>query len=264
MACGYGACYGCVVEFDGELEAALRRGAGACGRCVLLNASRLPRRADGAGGRARARRLRDEDGHARAAAGEPAAADRRDRLRDAQLDRPANPGRRRASSARALPRLRASSSVPLWVSVGGFSAREYAETCARLDARRGRGVRAQPLLPERRRGAGDGGRDRRAPPRGDREAALREALAALPGTSARSARAVEAAGATGCRSSTRCAGSRSTTHAASRALLAARRRLLRARPEAGRARGRLRVRDAQRRCRSSAWAVSRPDATRSS
>ena len=29
MACGFGACYGCAVEIDGELEAALRGGAGA-------------------------------------------------------------------------------------------------------------------------------------------------------------------------------------------------------------------------------------------
>ena len=29
MACGYGACYGCVVEIDGRAEAALRRRTGA-------------------------------------------------------------------------------------------------------------------------------------------------------------------------------------------------------------------------------------------
>ncbi|MGH3001297.1 MAG: dihydroorotate dehydrogenase catalytic subunit [Gaiellaceae bacterium] len=43
----------------------------------------------------------------------------------------ANPGRERFL-AEALPRLRALD-VPLWVSVGGFAAHEYAETCARLD-----------------------------------------------------------------------------------------------------------------------------------
>jgi dihydroorotate dehydrogenase (NAD+) catalytic subunit len=43
----------------------------------------------------------------------------------------ANPGRE-AFLAEMLPRLR-ELGVPLWVSVGGFSAREYAETCARLD-----------------------------------------------------------------------------------------------------------------------------------
>jgi len=43
----------------------------------------------------------------------------------------ANPGRE-AFLAETLPRLR-ELGLPLWVSVGGFSAAEYAETCARLD-----------------------------------------------------------------------------------------------------------------------------------
>jgi len=43
----------------------------------------------------------------------------------------ANPGRDRFLSE-VLPQLRALD-VPLWVSVGGFAAHEYAETCARLD-----------------------------------------------------------------------------------------------------------------------------------
>ena len=43
----------------------------------------------------------------------------------------ANPGRD-AFVASTLPRLR-DLGVPLWVSVGGFSARDYAETCAQLD-----------------------------------------------------------------------------------------------------------------------------------
>ena len=42
----------------------------------------------------------------------------------------ANPGRE-AFLAETLPQLR-SLGVPLWISVGGFSAAEYAETCARL------------------------------------------------------------------------------------------------------------------------------------
>jgi dihydroorotate dehydrogenase (NAD+) catalytic subunit len=42
-----------------------------------------------------------------------------------------NPGRERFL-AETLPRLRGLG-IPLWVSVGGFSAREYAETCAALD-----------------------------------------------------------------------------------------------------------------------------------
>jgi dihydroorotate dehydrogenase (NAD+) catalytic subunit len=43
----------------------------------------------------------------------------------------ANPGRD-AFIAQTLPRLR-ELGVPLWISVGGFAAREYAETCALLD-----------------------------------------------------------------------------------------------------------------------------------
>jgi dihydroorotate dehydrogenase (NAD+) catalytic subunit len=43
----------------------------------------------------------------------------------------ANPGRERFL-AEVLPRLR-ELGVPLWVSVGGFSASEYADTCARLE-----------------------------------------------------------------------------------------------------------------------------------
>jgi dihydroorotate dehydrogenase (NAD+) catalytic subunit len=43
----------------------------------------------------------------------------------------ANPGRERFL-AETLPRLR-ELGVPLWVSVGGFAAHEYAETCAALD-----------------------------------------------------------------------------------------------------------------------------------
>jgi dihydroorotate dehydrogenase (NAD+) catalytic subunit len=43
----------------------------------------------------------------------------------------ANPGRERFVST-TLPQLR-TLGVPLWVSVGGFAAHEYAETCAQLD-----------------------------------------------------------------------------------------------------------------------------------
>src|SRR5205085_4016632 len=43
----------------------------------------------------------------------------------------ANPGRERFL-ARTLPLLR-ELNVPIWVSVGGFSARDYAETCAALE-----------------------------------------------------------------------------------------------------------------------------------
>jgi len=44
----------------------------------------------------------------------------------------ANPGRERFLTE-TLPRLRALLDVPIWVSVGGFCAADYAETCAALD-----------------------------------------------------------------------------------------------------------------------------------
>ena len=84
----------------------------------------------------------------------------------------ANPGRERFL-AETLPALRRLG-VPLWVSVGGFSAAEYAETCAALDDVT---IELESLLPERRRGRRVCCRDRRGLPRSDRPAALREALA---------------------------------------------------------------------------------------
>src|SRR5438046_6638650 len=44
----------------------------------------------------------------------------------------ANPGRERFLTE-TLPRLCALLDVPIWVSVGGFCAADYAETCAALD-----------------------------------------------------------------------------------------------------------------------------------
>ena len=44
----------------------------------------------------------------------------------------ANPGRDRFLS-QILPELTSTLDVPIWVSVGGFSARDYAETCEQLD-----------------------------------------------------------------------------------------------------------------------------------
>jgi len=46
----------------------------------------------------------------------------------------ANPGRQ-AFLGQTLPRLARALDVPIWVSVGGFSARDYAETCAAIDGR---------------------------------------------------------------------------------------------------------------------------------
>jgi dihydroorotate dehydrogenase len=68
-----------------------------------------------------------------------------------------------------LPRL-SELGVPLWVSVGGFAASDYAELCAALD-------RAQPLVPERRRGARERRRARRRSSPADSKTALRQAFA---------------------------------------------------------------------------------------
>ena len=52
----------------------------------------------------------------------------------AELDRAAGPGDRRASSAQTLPAL-AALGLRVWVSVGGFSADDFAGICERLDER---------------------------------------------------------------------------------------------------------------------------------
>jgi hypothetical protein len=75
MACGYGACYGCVVEIDGELKRLCVEGPVP----VLLNASGCLDALTAPDVATAARRLRDEDRHAAAARGQRAAADRRDR-----------------------------------------------------------------------------------------------------------------------------------------------------------------------------------------
>ena len=107
------------------------------------------------------------------------------------IRRPASPRPRAGCSTRSASRTRASTSssrsnlprlaalgVPLWVSVGGFSAADFALVCERLDEHDGGGDdRAQPLLSERGGGAGDRRRARHRRPLCDEQAALREALA---------------------------------------------------------------------------------------
>ena len=172
MACGYGACYGCAVEIDGELRAALRRRAGAALPCcsstppaasTRSTAPEVARSLDAFVTKTITPEPREGNPPVRIAETEAGM------LNSIGL---ANPGRERFL-AETLPRLR-ELGVPLWVSVGGFSAADYAETCAALEDV---DDRAEPLLPERRRGARGRGRDRRRLPRGDRPAALREALA---------------------------------------------------------------------------------------
>ena len=187
MACGYGACYGCVVEIDGRLAAPLRRGPcprrtrqgsdpgrGRKGRRVILNASGcldaltapdVARQLDAFVTKTVTPLPREGNAPERIAETEAGM------LNSIGL---ANPGIDRFLDD-VLPRL-LELGPPVWVSVGGFSADEYGDLCARLDAtRRGR-PRAEPLLPERRRARGRGAGDRRRGPRVDLEAPLRQAL----------------------------------------------------------------------------------------
>ena len=127
-----------------------------------------------------ARRVRDEDDHAAPARGEPADPDRGDRPRDAQLDRP--PGardrrvRRRAPAAARRDRAPA---LGLGRRLLGGGLHPVLRAARRRRARRR--DRAQPLVPERRGGAGDGRAARRRRARGHEHAALREALACAVG-----------------------------------------------------------------------------------
>ena len=134
MACGYGACYGCV----GRDRRRAASGSASRGRSWRLREAperqRLPRRADRARGRARARRVRDEDGDAAAARGQSAAADRRDRRTGCSTR---SGSRIPAATASSPRRCRGSpSSASRSGSRSAASPRhEYAETCARLDER---------------------------------------------------------------------------------------------------------------------------------
>ena len=69
-----------------------------------------------------------------AARGQPAAPDRRDGARDAELDRPPGAGHRRVPRRTRCPPWRPRA-FGVWVSVGGFSAADFAGICERLDER---------------------------------------------------------------------------------------------------------------------------------
>ena len=132
---------------------------------------RLPRRAGRARGGAALDAFVTKTVTPGAARGQPAGADRRDRRGMLNSIGLANPGRERFL-AETLPRCAGSACRS--GSRSAASAREYAETCAALEDV---DDRAEPLLPERRRGARVGGRDRRRLPARPPAAALREALA---------------------------------------------------------------------------------------
>ena len=172
MACGYGACYGCAVEIDGEWKrlcvegpvparaASTRRGcldaltapdtARALDAFVTKTVTPLPR-----GGNPPVRIAETELGM----------------LNSIGL---ANPGIERFL-ADDLPRLARARRPDLGLGRRLLGARVRRDAARALDGRRR--DRAQPLVPERRRGARVGRRDRRRLPRGDRHAAVREALA---------------------------------------------------------------------------------------
>ena len=143
----------------------------------ILNASGCLDALDGARGRAVARRLRDEDDHARAAARA---------IHPSGSPRPSTACSTRSASrvpgseafvdhAPAPPR--GARGRPLGLGRRLLRGRLRPLLRATRRTRHGRGDRAQPLLPERRGGARDGGRARGRGAGGDEKAAVCEAFA---------------------------------------------------------------------------------------
>ena len=148
----------------------------------ILNASGLPRRAHRARGRARAGRVRDEDGDAACARGKSATPHRRDRERDAELDRPAEPGHRRLRRGEpATARGARRPDLGVRRRVLGCGLRVGLRTARR--ARRGGHDRAQPLVPERRGGTRDRRRSSSPPPALRRARRSTRSSRPRPGTS---------------------------------------------------------------------------------
>ena len=169
---------------------------------LLLNASGCLDALTAPGGRAAARRVRDEDGHARAARGQPAGADRRDRLRDAELDRSREPRARARSSPRRCRAARALG-VPIWVSVGGFS-----RARVRRDVRSGSRTSTIELnlsCPNVDEAPESAAEIVARLPRGDRTCRSTRSFRRRPGTSPRSRGRSRRRAPTASRSSTRCA-----------------------------------------------------------
>ncbi len=189
MACGYGACYGCVLPRNGVVRPALHRGPGARRRrrssaramaIPLLNASGC---LDALTAPDVARSLDvfvTKTITPLPAGGQPTRPNRGDRARDART-RSACRGRGSTPSStttcRASPARRPSLGLRGRLLDGGLRALLRA---TRRRRPRG-GDRAQPLVPERRGGAGDRSGARRRGPRGHVEGAVREALACAMG-----------------------------------------------------------------------------------
>ena len=198
MACGYGACYGCVVEVDGRLQRLCIAGPVLQGRVTvpILNASGcldaltapevalaldafvtktitpLPREGN------QPVRIAETDAGMLNSIG----------LQGPGIDGLVD------QTLPALSRL----GLRVWVSVGGFSVgRLRRHLRAPRRSRRRRGDRAQPLVPERRGGARDGGR--RSSPAAARAPRSRSTRSSRRprGTSPSRRRAVVAAGADG-------------------------------------------------------------------
>ena len=132
MACGYGACYGCSVEIDGVLQRLCVAGPGSGGRMILnasgcldaLEAPEVARALDAFVTKTVTPQPREGNRPVRIAETEAGM------LNSIGLE---NPGIE-ALLADKLPRL-GELGVPIWVSVGGFAASDYAEICAALDDR---------------------------------------------------------------------------------------------------------------------------------
>ena len=118
----------------------------------------------------------------------------------------ANPGRQRSSPrrCRSLREL----GVPLWVSVGGFSADDYAETCAQLEEWT---IELNLSCPNVEEAPEYGSGDRRRVPRGQRACRSTQSFPLQTGTSARSPERSRRRAPTASRSSTRSAALRSTS-----------------------------------------------------
>ena len=195
MACGYGACYGCVVERDGHYVRLCVDGPRPRGRGVipLLNASgcldaltapEVARSLDAFVTKTVTPLPREGNPPPRIAETESGM------LNSIGLQ---NPGIDRFLRGESAPSRRARSpDLGLRRRVLGRRLRGDVRATRRPGRRRD--DRAQPLVPERRGGAGNGRRARGGCARGHDQAAVREALACDAGTSPSRARAVAHAG----------------------------------------------------------------------
>ena len=242
MACGYGACYGCAVEIDGELKrlcvegpvlgrahrpAAVGTILNASGCLDALTAPDVARSLDAFVTKTVTPLPREGNAPVRIAETEAGM------LNSIGL---ANPGRDRFL-ADYLPRLR-ELGVPLWVSVGGFGASEYARDL-RAPSRTST-IELNLSCPNVDEAADTAAEIVAACRAATTVAALREALAGDLGHRARSPARSRRRAPTGSRSSTRSAASRSTSGRCAGARHRAR-RPIRAGAEADRARRRARL-----------------------